>query len=216
MSVRKICVTVAVCAVALAAAPRSASADWVITPFIGWNFSGSADVQGNGGTSFNNQFEKKLDYGVSLASMGAGAVGFEADFGYSPNFFETGTATNNRFDFTNDSNVVTLTGNLIVGAPIGGHGGQIRPYAVGGVGLIRSNVQDTAHVFDVSSKNDFGFDLYSGTLGATGMIGFLHPWVLAGLIAAGIPVLLHLLARRQLRRRGDVEATSTSGAGPRE
>jgi len=29
------------------------------------------------------------------------------------------------------------------------------------------------------------------------MIGFLHPWVLAGLIAAGIPVLLHLLARRE-------------------
>lgn len=165
MSVRKMCVTVAVCAMALAAAPRSASADWAITPFIGWNFSGSADVQGNGGASVKNQFEKKLDYGVSLASMGAGAVGFEVDFGYSPNFFETGTATNNGFDFTNDSNVVTLTGNVIVGAPIGGHGGSIRPYAVGGVGLIRSNVQDVEHVFDVSSKNDFGFDLGAGVMG---------------------------------------------------
>ena len=30
-----------------------------------------------------------------------------------------------------------------------------------------------------------------------GMIGFLHPWVLAGLAAAAIPVLLHLLARRE-------------------
>jgi hypothetical protein len=29
------------------------------------------------------------------------------------------------------------------------------------------------------------------------MIGFLHPWVLAGLAAAAIPVLLHLLARRE-------------------
>jgi hypothetical protein len=29
------------------------------------------------------------------------------------------------------------------------------------------------------------------------MIGFLHPWVLLGLVAAGIPVLLHLLARRE-------------------
>jgi hypothetical protein len=29
------------------------------------------------------------------------------------------------------------------------------------------------------------------------MIGFLHPWVLAGLAAAGIPILLHLLARRE-------------------
>src|SRR5918997_135179 len=30
-----------------------------------------------------------------------------------------------------------------------------------------------------------------------GMIGFLHPWVLAGLAAAAIPILLHLLARRE-------------------
>src|SRR5690348_15624032 len=29
------------------------------------------------------------------------------------------------------------------------------------------------------------------------MIGFLHPWMLAGLTAAAIPVLLHLLARRE-------------------
>src|SRR5215208_90061 len=30
-----------------------------------------------------------------------------------------------------------------------------------------------------------------------GMISFLHPWVLAGLAAAAIPILLHLLARRE-------------------
>ena len=29
------------------------------------------------------------------------------------------------------------------------------------------------------------------------MIGFLHPWLLAGLAAAGIPILLHLVARRE-------------------
>jgi len=29
------------------------------------------------------------------------------------------------------------------------------------------------------------------------MIGFLHPWALAGLLAAAIPILLHLLARRE-------------------
>jgi hypothetical protein len=29
------------------------------------------------------------------------------------------------------------------------------------------------------------------------MIGFLHPWMLAGLVAAGIPILLHLLQRRE-------------------
>lgn len=29
------------------------------------------------------------------------------------------------------------------------------------------------------------------------MISFLHPWVLAGLLAAGVPILLHLIQRRQ-------------------
>ena len=29
------------------------------------------------------------------------------------------------------------------------------------------------------------------------MIGFLHPWMLVGLLAAGIPILLHLLQRRE-------------------
>jgi opacity protein-like surface antigen len=146
------------------AAPRTASADWVITPFVGWNAGGSADVNGSDGITTSNKFEHKINYGVSVAGMGAGAVGFEVDFGYSPNFFETGTAADG-FDFTNDSNVTTLTGNAIVGIPIGGHSASVRPYVVGGVGLIRTNVQDAGQFFDVSTKNDFGFDVGAGVMG---------------------------------------------------
>jgi len=165
MSLRKWLVTASIVALVFVAAPRTASADWTLTPFIGWNFSGSADVQGTGGSSLSNQFEKKLDYGASLTGMGKGVVGFELDFGYSPNFFETGTASNNQFQFTNDSNVVTLTGNAIVGVPVGGHGPSIRPYVLGGVGLIRSNVQDFGQTFDARSKNDFGLDVGGGVMG---------------------------------------------------
>ncbi len=164
--VKKLFVTSAMCAAAFMWAPATASADWVITPFVGWNFGGAADVNSAlAGSAFSNQFEHKIDYGVSVAQMGAGIIGWEADFGYSPNFFETGTATNNAFDFTNDSNVTTLTGNVIIGAPLGGHGSSIRPYAVGGVGLIRSNVQDAAGFFDVTTKNDFGLDVGGGVMG---------------------------------------------------
>lgn len=166
MSLRKWLVTAGLAAVASMASPRAASADWVLTPFVGWNFNGSADVNQSGGASFSNQFEHKLDYGVSLAAMGAGAVGFEVDFGYSPNFFETNTDSNNAFRFTNDSNVTTLTANAIVGIPIGGQrGGSVRPYFVGGVGLIRSNVQDVDEFFDANTKNDFGFDVGGGVMG---------------------------------------------------
>jgi opacity protein-like surface antigen len=164
MSVRKWLLTAGLVVAVSVAAPRNASADWVLTPFVGWNFNGTADVTGTGGTSFENKLEKKINYGASLAAMGAGAVGFEVDFGYSPNFFETGTATNGDFDFANDSNVTTLTANAIVGAPMGG----VRPYVVGGVGLIRSNVGDAGDFFDVQSKNDFGFDVGGGVMGFFG------------------------------------------------
>jgi opacity protein-like surface antigen len=164
MSVRKWVLSAAFVSAAMMVMPRPASADWVVTPFVGWNAGGSADVNGSDGTTTSNKFEHRINYGVSVAGMGNGAIGFEADLGYSPNFFESGTGANG-FDFTNDSNVTTLTGNLIVGVPVGGHGGSIRPYAVGGVGLIRSNVQDAAGLFDVSSKNDFGFDVGAGVMG---------------------------------------------------
>jgi opacity protein-like surface antigen len=155
-------------AVAMVSAPRTASADWIVTPFVGWNAGGSADVSGSDGTTRTSKFEHKIDYGFSIAGMGNGAVGFEFDLGYSPNFFETGTSNGDGFDFANDSNVLTMTGNLIVGVPIGGRGGSIRPYAVGGVGLIRSQVQDLGAVFDVQSKNDFGFDVGGGVMGFFG------------------------------------------------
>ena len=166
MCVRKWILTSAVFALAFGAAPRTASADWTVTPFVGYNFKGAADVNGTGGSSFENRVEKKIDYGVSIAAMGAGAVGFEVDFGYSPNFFESGTAGNNNFTFKNDSNVTTLTGNAILGIPIGGQrGGSVRPYVVGGVGLIRTNLQDARGLFDVNTKNDFGFDVGGGVMG---------------------------------------------------
>ena len=161
MCVRKWLITVSIFAVISVAAARPAAADWTFTPFLGWNFGGSADVNtGSSGSNTASKFERKIDYGASLAKMGSGPIGFEIDFGYSPNFFETGTGASG-FDFTNDSNVTTLTGNIIIGAS----GGAIRPYVVGGVGLIRTNVQDLSGLFSATSKNDFGMDVGGGVMG---------------------------------------------------
>src|SRR3954471_11190661 len=123
MALRKWMLTGMTIAAVSIVAPRPASADWTITPFVGWNTGGSADVNGSDGTTRSQKFEHKIDYGVSVTGMGAGVIGAEIDFGYSPNFFETGTNADG-FAFTNDSNVTTLTGNLIVGVPVGGHGAQ--------------------------------------------------------------------------------------------
>lgn len=160
MLMRKRLGITAVFAVVSFAVPHTAAADWVFTPFIGWNFGSSADVTGTGGPGFKDKFEKKIDYGASLMGMGGGPVGFEIDFGYSPNFFETST-TASGFQFASSSNVTTLMGNLVVGAK----SGTVRPYVVGGVGLLRTRVQDVDETFDVSSKNDFGLDVGGGVIG---------------------------------------------------
>jgi hypothetical protein len=160
MCVRKWLVSASIVAVAMAAAPGTASADWTLTPFVGWNFGSSADVTGGGGPTFSNKFEKKIDYGASLMATGAGPFGFELDFGYSPNFFET-TTTGNSFQFTSKSNVTTLMGNVA----IGGNTGGVRPYVVAGVGLLRTKVQDIDEVFTLNTKNDFGMDIGGGVMG---------------------------------------------------
>jgi opacity protein-like surface antigen len=171
MSAKRFVFIAALCAGIGLFSPRPASADWILTPFVGVNFGGSADVSCTGtgltacGGTVKNNFERKLDYGVSIASMGARVAGFELDFGYSPNFFETSSSSDNAFRFTNTSNTTTLTGNLILGAPIGGGGKSVRPYVVGGVGLIRTNVQDAGQFFNVTTKNDFGFDVGGGVMG---------------------------------------------------
>ena len=94
--------------------------------------------------------------------MGAGVIGFEFDLGYTPNFFQNTTGSCN-FEF-GDSNVTTLMGNLILGVPIGGqHGLGFRPYASGGVGLIRSKVGGPDDFFEVDS-NDWGINVGGGAM----------------------------------------------------
>jgi opacity protein-like surface antigen len=165
MSLRRVLSILVIALFASTATPSTASADWLLTPFIGANFGGAAGVADViSGESFDNEFEKRLDYGLSFGWMGAGIVGWEVDFGYSPNFFERGTVSNDEFEFTNDSNVTTLMGNVIIGAPVGGSGASLRPYAVGGVGLIRTNLQDAAGLFDKVSASDFGLDVGGGVM----------------------------------------------------
>jgi opacity protein-like surface antigen len=143
------------------AAPRTASADWLFTPFVGINWGGSANFSDAG--DLEDEFERRGNFGASLAYMGAGAVGFEIDFGWSPNFFQN-TAGGDDFAF-GDSNVTTLMANLTVGAPIGGQSGPgIRPYASGGVGIIKSRIDDAGDLFAVDST-DWGFNVGAGVAG---------------------------------------------------
>jgi hypothetical protein len=77
MSLRKVIVAAAVVLSASAAAPSNASADWLLTPFLGSTFGGNADINNPSGSTFSNDFEQKINYGASIGWMGARVVGFE-------------------------------------------------------------------------------------------------------------------------------------------
>jgi hypothetical protein len=132
--------------IALVLAPTQARADGFVTPWVGSAFGSNIS---NGQTTF----------GVSAGGMGAGVIGGEVDFGYSPSFFGT------KSDFGNNT-VINLMGNLIVGVPVGGqHGPGIRPYAVGGVGLIRTQIDGGTIATVSSSNNMFGWNAGGGVMG---------------------------------------------------
>lgn len=145
-------------AVLFVSAATPASADWLLTPYVGVTFAGNADF--GDVIRLSDNFEKKTTFGGTIAWMGAGAIGFEVDFGTTPDFFELPTGD---FDLDfGDTNVTTLMGNVVVGAPIGGQRGPgVRPYASGGLGLLRSNIS-LSGLFDDLSRNQLGTNIGGG------------------------------------------------------
>ena len=133
-----------IAALMLVIGPASARADWLFTPNIGIGFGG--DTPSN----------DKLTYGASLGWMGAGIAGFEADWSYTPTFFENST---DNISFADSDNVQNLMANLTLGIPIGGQQGPgFRPYGVIGLGLMKTHVADADQLFSVDS-NDWGMDV---------------------------------------------------------
>ncbi len=136
------------------AAPSPARAEGFVSPWIGVNF---------GNNPFENLDEDVADggrtsYGVTAGYMGAGIIGGEFDFGYSPSFFGDDS------DF-GSNNVLTAMGNVIIGIPIGGtRGAGVRPYVTAGLGLIRTSYGPIDD-FDAVSNNDFGYNLGAGIMG---------------------------------------------------
>ena len=88
--------------------------------------------------------------------MGGGVLGLEADIANSPDFF-------GKTDL-GGSSVLTATGNLLFGIPIGGqHGVGFRPYALVGLGVIRSQV-DTFGDALRRDENNLAWDFGGGVM----------------------------------------------------
>jgi len=127
--------------------PAAARADGLIVPFAGVNFGGNAGQSiGDGADA------ERLDWGVSFAWMGGGVFGFDGDIGYSPDFY-------GKTDL-GGSSVLSLMGNVLLGVPFGGQKGfGVRPYALVGIGVLRSDLESFADLVGTDNTEvawDFG------------------------------------------------------------
>jgi hypothetical protein len=133
-------------ALAFALAPVAAHAEGYFSPW----------ASAQAGSSFNNG---RAGFGFDAGGMGAGIIGGELDFGYSPSFFGT------ENDFGHNT-VLNLMGNLIVGVPIGGtHGAGVRPFATAGLGLLRTQIDGGTLARVSSSNNELGWNAGGGVMG---------------------------------------------------
>lgn len=130
-----------------------ARAEWLITPFIGLKFGGDTTFVDPDRGADNT----KMTLGGSLARVGDGVLGFEADFGYSPRFFDPGPG-----GLTSSSSVSTLTGNVLLMVPRALTGYSLRPYAVGGAGWMHIGVNSILP----ANSNVWAMTLGGGAIGA--------------------------------------------------
>ena len=138
-----------VAALALTLAPSTARAEWLFTPFVGGVTGGLASGS--------------VTWGGSLAWMGDGILGAEADLGFNLNNNLFSTDDTDLLgvdrDFV-DANVTTLMGNVLLGYPFKG----FNPFIVGGIGWFRTKVNTFDDLFE-STHNEFGMDLGAGAMG---------------------------------------------------
>jgi hypothetical protein len=129
----------------LAAAPADATAQTFISPFIGFDFGGDSGCPTASGCEDRNS-----NIGVAVGKLGAVAGG-EVELGYAREFFGDAPGV--------DSSVLTLMFNVIVGPKIG----PVRPFVLGGLGIIKSRVEfDLGSILDTG--NEFGYNLGGGVM----------------------------------------------------
>ena len=134
--------------------PAPASAEWQLRPFLGLTFGGST-------TFFDLEQaadDPNLVIGFNSVLLGE-LIGFDADVGYAPGFFQSGDQ-----HLVTRSSATTVTGNIVVALPRRLAEFTLRPYFVGGAGLMQARINDPSKVLGVSSTLP-ALDLGGGVTG---------------------------------------------------
>ena len=134
--------------------PAPVSAEWQLRPFLGLTFGGSTtffDLEQAAG-------DPNLVIGFNSVLLGE-LIGLEADVGYAPGFFQSGGQ-----HLVTRSSATTVTGNIVVALPRRLAEFTLRPYFVGGAGLMQARINDPSKVLGVSSTLP-ALDLGGGVTG---------------------------------------------------
>jgi hypothetical protein len=130
------------------------AADRQVRPFVGATFAGSTTVV----DPEDGARSPSISIGGSAVFLGE-LFGAEVEIADGPGFFEAGDRNLVRY-----SRVTTLTGNLVVAAPHRLTEYALRPYLVGGAGLMRLRSTTAFDVFNLATTVP-AFDVGVGAVG---------------------------------------------------
>ena len=132
---------------ALLASVTAASAEWIVTPYAGITW-GTAATFNDVALSYDDEFAGRASVGAA-AGWNSGPFTVEFDFGYHPGLFADRKADDD-FEF-GSSRVMTAMANALWAAPFRFAG--LRPYGAGGIGIVRTSIDDEFEIFAVRNTN---------------------------------------------------------------
>jgi hypothetical protein len=145
---------VALCVLAVAL-PRSAAAEWHLTPMIGETFLGRTTIIDL--ELATDKHHKNL--GGSVVLLGKGVLGVEGLVVWTPGFFQAGNQ-----DLIKKSHTTAIMGNVVVTAPRRWTEYTLRPFVSGGFGLLNASKTEVHAVFP-TSVNMSGYNIGGGAIG---------------------------------------------------
>jgi opacity protein-like surface antigen len=166
---------VAIALVMFVLAPGAAYAQGFVSPLIGYNFGGDS-----GCPQITACEDKNLNVGVSVGSLGS-VAGSELEVAYARDFFGDIPGVS--------SSVLTVMGNLMLAPQFG----IAQPYALFGLGLIKTHVELSAISLLESDNNHFGWDVGGGLIvflgrhvGVRGDIRYFHAFQDLDIVGIGL------------------------------
>jgi hypothetical protein len=142
---------------------RPAAAEWHLTPLIGFTFKGDTTLADLGTSDFELASSKvHWNFGGAVTLIGAGPIGIEAVFIYTPGFFQSDESTG----IVQSSRTMALMGNVVLATPRRWNEYGLRPFISGGLGLLHASARDLNEIeLFAKPANLFAYNIGGGAVG---------------------------------------------------